>query len=198
MADSQIVTGQDGDPNWCRVTLHVSMPPAPDVSTVWVGLPLENWNGRFLGLGGGGYLSGIPGSLVSPVALGFAVASTDAGRPFDPAASNEQLGELSVDGSFVVDSHGNLNWRAVQNFAYLGVHDMTLVGKAVAIEFYGAVPRYSYFSGCSTGGRQGQAEVQRYPEDYDGVLSGAPGKRRTGQETFVINRSFDALEALLA
>jgi feruloyl esterase len=62
----------------------------------------------------------------------------------------------------------------IRDNAYLGIHDMTVTGKAVTEAFYGRAPRYSYFNGCSTGGRQGLSEAQRYPADYDGILSGAP------------------------
>src|SRR5256885_4989712 len=58
--------------------------------------------------------------------------------------------------------------------AYLGIHEMTVVGKALTQAFYGRAPRYSYFVGGSTGGRQGLMEAQRYPDDYDGILSACP------------------------
>jgi Tannase and feruloyl esterase len=170
---ARVVAGTSGSPDWCRVTIRVVRPPAPNIVTVWVGLPLEDWNGRFLGLGGSGFQAGSPQGLAFATALGFAAAATDAGHPLE--AVSGMNAETSVfDGSFALDPHGRLDWNAVRNFAYLGIHDMTTTGKAVTSEFYGVSPRYSYFSGCSTGGRQGQSEVQRFPDDYDGVLSGAP------------------------
>src|SRR6516162_9103783 len=69
---------------------------------------------------------------------------------------------------------GRLDWHAVQDNAYLGIHEMTVVGKALTEAFYGKAPRYSYFVGGSTGGRQGLMEAQRYPEDYDGIISACP------------------------
>ena len=62
----------------------------------------------------------------------------------------------------------------IRDNAYLGIHEMTVVGKALTDAYYGKAPRYSYFNGCSTGGRQGLSEAQRYPADYDGILAGAP------------------------
>jgi hypothetical protein len=157
---------------WCRVTVESTHPPAKNVVTSWIGLPLENWNGRFLGLGGGGFQAGIPKVLANATALGFAAAATDAGHPI--VAESGPFSRTAGDGSFALGPDGRLDWSAVRNFAHVGIHDMTVAGKAVTREFYGEHPTYAYFSGCSTGGRQGQSEVQRYPGDYDGVLSGAP------------------------
>ncbi len=157
---------------WCKVTVRMAHPPAASVATAWIGLPLKGWNGRFLGLGGGGWQAGFVFGLAPAVGKGFAVGITDAGHPLDgaPGISPKAVG----DASFVLDADGRLDWSAVRNFAYLGVHDMTVVGKSLASSFYAASPRYAYFSGCSTAGRQGQSEVQRFPGDYDGVLSAAP------------------------
>ena len=61
--------------------------------------------------------------------------------------------------------------------AYLGIHAMTLVGKALTQAFYGKAARYSYFVGNSSGGRQGLMEAQRYPDDYDGIIAGSLANR---------------------
>jgi hypothetical protein len=79
-----------------------------------------------------------------------------------------------VDGTFALDGHGHLNWGAIRDFGHRGIHEMTVTGKALTQAFYGQTARRAYFNGCSTGGRQGQMEAQRYPDDYDGILSGAP------------------------
>lgn len=170
--DARVMPAAANAGEWCRVTIEVET-PARNAVTVWLALPISHWNGRFLGLGGGGWVAGFPHALTMGAPLGFATAITNAGRPYDLSSS---VGDLSRDltRNFLRDAEGRLDWPSLQNFAYRGVHEMTVVGKAVTTEFYGAPPRYSYFSGCSTGGRQGQAEVQRYPNDYDGVVSGAP------------------------
>ncbi len=67
-----------------------------------------------------------------------------------------------------------MNWLLIRDNAYLGIHEMTQTAKAVVAAFYGKAQRHAYFNGCSTGGRQGLMEAQRYPADYDGILSGAP------------------------
>jgi len=143
------------------VTAIVTHPPAGDRVKVWIGLPLTNWNGRFQGNGGGGFLGGSPGGLRDPVARGFAAGATDTGHE-------------GGSGSFALDAQGRQNWPGIIDNAYLGIHEMTVVGKAVTKAFYGKAPRYSYFVGGSTGGRQGLMEAQRFPDDYDGIISACP------------------------
>lgn len=75
---------------------------------------------------------------------------------------------------WILNSKGNFNYPLLYNYAGLSIHDMTLIGKAITQQYYGRAPKYSYFNGCSTGGRQGVSSAQRYPEDYDGILAGAP------------------------
>ena len=151
----------DPSNGWCRVTATVTHPPSGDRVKVFVGLPVTNWNGRFRGNGGGGYSGGSAGSLRGPVAQGYAAGATDTGHE-------------GGSGKFALDENGRLNWQSIRANAHLGIHDMTVVGKALTQAFYGKPPRYSYFVGGSTGGRQGLMEAQRYPDDYDGILSGCP------------------------
>jgi feruloyl esterase len=146
---------------WCRVTATVTHPPSGDRVKVFIGLPVTNWNGRFQGNGGGGFSGGSAGSLRGPMARGYAAGATDTGHE-------------GGSGSFALDANGRLNWQAIQDNAYLGIHEMTVVGKALTQAFYGKAPRYSYFVGGSTGGRQGLMEAQRYPNDYDGIVSACP------------------------
>lgn len=156
--DSATVDTQDGS---CRVTATVTHPPAGDRVKVFIGLPAKGWNGRFRGTGGGGFSGGSANSLRGPVAEGYVTGATDTGHE-------------GGSGSFALDANGHLNWQAIQDNAYLGIHEMTVVGKALTQAFYGKAPRYSYFVGGSTGGRQGLMEAQRYPDDYDGILSACP------------------------
>jgi feruloyl esterase len=174
IVSAQTVPATRDRPPWCRVSVELRRRAAPNVTTIWIALPLERWNGRYVGLGGGHYLAGAPASLLNAVRYGFAAAATDAGHAYAVDADLEQLLGVADDASFVRNGDGELDWLAIRNFGYLGIHDMTLAAKSLITTFYGRAPRYSYFTGCSTGGRQGQAEIQRYPDDYDGVLSGAP------------------------
>ena len=119
----------------------VTHPPSGDRVRVFIALPTTGWNGRFYGTGGAGFI-GRCLSLTGPLHHGYAVGATDTGHP-------------GMSGSFALDSNGRLNWQAIEDNAYLGIHEMTVVGKALATAFYGKAPRYSYFVGFSTGGRQG-------------------------------------------
>jgi feruloyl esterase len=148
-------------PDLCRVTAVTTHPPAGDTVRIWVAIPLSNWNGRFLGSGGGGFSGGNAAAVNQPAALGFAAGATDTGHG-------------GGSGSFALDANGRLNWQLIRDNAHLGIHEMTVTGKALTQLLYGVAPRYSYFNGCSTGGRQGQMEAQRYPQDYNGIVSGAP------------------------
>src|SRR2546427_1025817 len=158
MIDTAAIDPSDGS---CRVTATVTHPPSGDRVKVFIGLPATNWNGRFRGNGGGGFSGGSVGSLRGPVAQGYAAGATDTGHE-------------GGSGSFALDANGRLNWQSIVDNAYLGIHDMTVVGKALTKAFYGKAPRYSYFVGSSTGGRQGLMEAQRYPNDYDGIVSACP------------------------
>lgn len=151
----------DATENSVRITAIVRHPPADDRVTVWIALPLKNWNGRFRGNGGGGFLGGRPTTLRDPVMQGFATGATDTGHE-------------GGSGSYALTPDGRLKWQEIRDNAYLGIHAMTVVGKALTKAFYGREPKYSYFVGNSTGGRQGLMEAQRYPDDYDGIVSGCP------------------------
>jgi feruloyl esterase len=150
-----------GNPGICRVTAVTTHPPVGDKVRIWLAIPTSNWNGRFLGVGGGGFSGGSAAGVNPPVALGYASGSTDTGHE-------------GGSGSFALDANGRLNWQLIRDNAHVGIHEMTVTGKALTQAMYGVAPRYSYFNGCSTGGRQGLMEAQRYPQDYDGIVSGAP------------------------
>ena len=146
-----------GLPAYCEVTATVS-PAAGSTIGVVYRLPV-GWNGKMLGLGGGGWAGNVRIESATPgLKSGYATAQTDGGHgatgPWDTAwASNPE---------------------AITDFAYRAIHLMTEVGKEVVAKYYGKQETRAYFQGCSTGGRQGLMEVQRFPDDYDGVISGAP------------------------
>lgn len=148
----------------CRIEAIVNHPPANDSVVVWLALPIKNWNGRFSGIGGGGFLGGSPDLSPSRnqfMVKGFAVGATNTGHH-------------GGSGSFALNKDGQLNWQLIQDNAYLGIHEMTVVGKELIKAYYGRPSKYTYFFGGSTGGRQGLSEAQRFPDDYDGILSFFP------------------------
>lgn len=134
-------------------------------------LPTE-WNTRFQMVGNGGTAGVISfGAVDGAVRKGFAAASTDTGHD----AAKEPLA------TFAWETPENPNARRkFIDFAYLSVHETAVLAKQMIHAYYSAAPKYSYWVGCSTGGRQGMQEAQRYPEDFDGFVIGAPGMFLTG------------------
>lgn len=121
---------------------------------VW--LP-TNWNGKYFAAGVGGYAGSIGyAAMIPALERGYATSSTDTGHQGNSA-------------DFMKDR------RALENYGYRGVHRTAETAKSIISAYYGKQPRKSYFSGCSGGGFQGLANAQRYPTDYDGIISGAPG-----------------------
>ena len=151
--------------NFCQINVTLTHPGTGDAVNNQIWLPLDGWNGRFLGVGGGGYAAGVWSSLGPAVQHGYAAVSTDAGH------TQNNSGDAS---SWALVSPGNVNQYLLLDFASLSVHDMTVLGKAVTEAFYATKPAYSYWQGCSTGGRQGLGEAQMYPDDYDGIVAAAP------------------------
>lgn len=151
-----------GLPAFCDVSITQSDRAGNSIHiNVW--LP-SSWNGRFQGVGGAIYACGPFYYEMGPaIQEGYAAAATDCGVP--PAERETASWALR---------NGHLNWPLVHDFAYAGIHDMTVTGKAVTSAYYPSPLKYAYFNGCSTGGREGLTEAQRYPADYNGIVSGAP------------------------
>jgi Tannase and feruloyl esterase len=141
-------------PAFCRVRLTVA--PAIRIE-VW--MPASGWNGKFEAVGNGGKAGSISyAAMATALRAGYATSSTDTGH--------EGRGS-DTKWAF---QHPEL----IADFAYLAIHEMTETAKKVIAAYYGAEPSSSFFNGCSTGGRQGLMEAQRYPADYNGILSGDP------------------------
>ena len=118
----------------------------------------DDWNRKFMMGGGGGYVGSVQNQAAATVNLGFATAGTDTGH---------QGG--ATDASWAVD-----HVERLVNFGYLAIHRTSEVAKAIVRSYYGSPAAKSYFSGCSNGGRQALMEAQRFPDDFDGVVAGAP------------------------
>jgi feruloyl esterase len=154
-----------GDPNFykrlpafCRVTAESK--PSPDSNIkIEVWMPTTGWNGKFRGQGNGGFAGEIDyRALALAVSQGYASAATDTGHAAGGTDATWALGHP----------------EKIIDFAYRAIHEMTVVGKGTVKAFYGDAPQHAYFANCSNGGRQALMEAQRYPEDYDGILAGAP------------------------
>ena len=145
-------------PAFCSVKLTLR-PTADSDIKVEVWLPASGWNGRLEAVGNGG-LAGSIGEEAMTGALwaGYATAGTDTGHTGSPASGGWALGHPEK----VVD----FGWRAI--------HLMTVESKALIAAYYGAPARHAYWNGCSEGGGQGLSEAQRFPDDYDGIVAGAP------------------------
>src|SRR6476646_10760926 len=148
-------------PAHCRVAA-ILMPSSDSHIEIEVWMPVENWNGKFQAVGNGGW-AGVISYAAMALALqqGYATASTDTGHK-------------GANAEFTVGHP-----EKVTDFAYRSVHEMTVKAKLLIAAFYGHGPRLSYWNGCSTGGRQGMMEAQRYPDDFDGIVAGAPANYQT-------------------
>jgi len=159
--------GKQADfPAFCRVVASVKSSPDSDIGVeIW--LPVDQWKGVFHGNGNGGYagsLSAGYAGMEAGLRRGYASATTDMGTA--PASG--------LNGDPLI-GHPQ-KWK---DWGMLSTHVMTVTGKAIAKAFYGEDSKHSYFTGCSTGGQQGLIEAQYYPEDYSGILVGAPVISRT-------------------
>jgi feruloyl esterase len=139
-------------------------------------LPTQNWNGKFMGVGNGGFAGSIQGlstDMPQALRLGYATAGTDTGHQDQGGAWAIGHPEKMID------------------FGYRATHEMTLKAKQIVKEFYDKNAKYSYFKGCSTGGRMALMEAQRYPDDYDGIIAGSLANRHIHMWTSGIERSVE-------
>ena len=151
-------------PAFCRVALSIKPTSDSDIKVeVW--MPMTGWNGKFQGVGNGAWNGAVQtAALATGLAKGYAMASTDTGHEGGSASFALGHPEKLID------------------FGYRAVHEMTVKGKAITTAFYdNSAPKYSYFVGCSAGGKQAIKETQMYPADYDGVVAGSPGVNWSGR-----------------
>ncbi len=127
----------------------------------------DNWNGKFQFVGGGGWAGIISfPAMVTALQEGYATASTDTGHKGGNALFAINHPEKVVD------------------FAYRAVHETTVQAKAMIAKYYERPARLSYWNGCSTGGRQGLMEAQKFPDDFDAIIAGAPANYQTHLHTW--------------
>jgi len=143
-------------PAFCRVQATLTPTSDSDIKVeVW--LPVSGWNGKYQAVGNGGWAGIISyPAMAEAVKAGYATSSTDTGH-------------VGGSGQFALGHPEKLI-----DYAYRSEHEMTVKAKAIIQAFYSNPPKFSYWNGCSTGGKQGLTEAQRYPDDYDGIIAGAP------------------------
>jgi tannase len=165
--------------DYCNVSFTYSHDGLDDniVLTYWLPSP-GNFKNRFLATGGGGYaINSGNASLPGGIIYGAVAGLTDAG--FGAAASNTLTQWLSANGT--------LNWQNVVMFGYEGIREMNELGKEFTKVFFNMTQSnatlYTYWQGCSEGGREGWSQIQRYADSFDGAVIGAPAFRWSFQQT---------------
>lgn len=168
-------TPQANIPAHCRVQLDLR-PTSDSLIKMELWLPTQNWNGKFMGVGNGFFAGSIQGKafdMPEALRLGYAAAGTDTGH-------QEQGGDWAIG-----------HPEKMIDFAYRSTHEMTVKSKEIIQAFYGRNADYSYFKGCSTGGRQALMEAQRYPDDYNGIIAGSNANRHVHMWTAAVAQSVD-------
>jgi feruloyl esterase len=154
-------------PAFCRVAATSKPSPDSDIKfEVW--LPASGWNGKFQAVGNGGWNGNIDlNAIAAAMRRGYAAASTDTGHEGGAGPWMQ-------------------NKEKVIDYGYRAVHEMTAAAKSLINSFYGSAPKFAYFTGCSAGGRQALKAAQMYPEDFDGIVAGAPALNATGRAAFAV------------
>ena len=154
----------------------VLKPTSDSLINMELWMPTENWNGKFMGVGNGGFAGSIQGrtnEMPQELRLGYATAGTDTGHQ-DPG------GDWAIG-----------HPEKMIDFGYRSTHEMTLKAKQIVKTYYDEAAKYSYFKGCSTGGRMAMMEAQRYPNDYDGIIAGSLANRHIHMWTAGVARSIE-------
>jgi feruloyl esterase len=160
-------------PAFCRVA--ATLKPTTDSSIgIEVWLPTSNWNGKYLAVGSGGWGGSIAyTAMAEALRRGYATSATDDGH-------------TGSSGSFLTGHP-----EKFVDFAYRAEHEMAVQAKSLIQAFYGTKPHYSYWDGCSGGGREGLLQAARYPEEFDGIIAGDPANvRRNSWALWLANQTF--------
>ncbi|KAL4882551.1 tannase and feruloyl esterase-domain-containing protein [Aspergillus karnatakaensis] len=154
---------------FCKVSIVLTHTGSDDIVYISTWLPSNrHWNGRYAATGGGGLAAGYDSNMVEPFLAGFATSSTDGGLTLNHTINPQS-------GVWGVNEDNSLNEVLMENIARRSTHDMAVASKNLIQQYYGTEAEYSYFVGCSQGGRQGYAAAAKYPADFDGILAIAPG-----------------------
>lgn len=157
-------------PAFCRVIGALHPEAGSDIGfEVW--LPLQGWDGRLNGAGNGGFAGSISYmELAQAIRAGQVGASTDTGHKAN-----------GIDAGWAKDHP-----ERVRDYGWRAIHETTVIAKRLSLELFGRTPHHSYFVSCSNGGRQGLMEAARFPDDYDGIVAGAPASSFTQLATSML------------
>ena len=160
-------------PSFCRVIATLK-PTSDSIIEIEVWLPVSGWNGKYLAVGSGGWGGSIAyDAMADALRRGYATSATDDGHS-------------GPSGDFVLGHPEKL-----VDFAYRADHEMTLVAKKLVHSFYGSEPSFSYWNGCSGGGREGLLQAARFPDEFDGIIAGDPANiRRNAWAVWLANETF--------
>ncbi|KAI0850124.1 tannase and feruloyl esterase [Daldinia vernicosa] len=153
--------------NFCNLTTTYTHPGESDTVTISVYLPTE-WNGRMQGVGGGGFSAGgvnfplLHYSMLGAVSEGYSAVTTNAGHD-----------SINPD-DWILKSPGHVDLHLLEEFGSNSLNELSIIGKAITESYYGKPPAYSYWNGCSQGGRQGFKIAEKYPTAFDGIAASAP------------------------
>jgi feruloyl esterase len=164
-------------PAHCRVKL-VLKPSSDSNINAELWMPAADWNGKFLAVGNGGFGGAIQGygDMQAALRRGYATAGNDTGHT---AAEGP-------NGMFALGHP-----EKIVDFSHRAMHEMVVTSKRLVDAFYGKAPQFSYYKGCSTGGRQGVMAAQRFPDDFDGIIAGALANRHIQMHTAGVARRID-------
>jgi Tannase and feruloyl esterase len=173
-SDTATVTANEVAGSGCQVGIEItdtSDPRGGQPGNIGIDVTLpDTWNGNYMAEGNGVYCS--PASFVTTaddqwLAAGYAISQDDCGHT---GSTNALISPWVTNSS----PPPALNYNRIDDFGYLAQHLMAVESKYVIDQYYGVGAHYSFWNGCSTGGRQGLMEAQRYPKDFNGILAGAP------------------------
>jgi Tannase and feruloyl esterase len=174
IVEYQTASASASAPKYCAVTGHINTYIGFEIL-----LPVSTWRQRYLQVGCGGLCGSI--SINPPQTTAY-----------KPLADGDFVLAAEDDGHSGNGTSWSANAQQVVDFAYQSYHDVALVSKGLAQEFYGTAPRYSYFDGCSQGGHEALTEAQRYPSDFNGILAGAPASIMTELNSVLHEYTFEA------
>ena len=159
----------------------VMKPSTDSLIDTAVFLPTENWNGKLQIVGNGGWAGSVSyTAMAAALREGYATASNDTGH---------RANDVGGGGMFALGHP-----EKITDFAYRAMHETVVKAKSITTAFYGKGPKYSYYNGCSTGGRQGLIEITKFPEDFDAASVGAPANPHVHLHAAGVERSLELMK----